>query len=263
MLTRTKQLELPSRGIYYLLKRGSTDIKKLYVGQTMKGIQRLNDHNAKKKWWDVAVLFLSDDAHTFTLDVITGLEKHAIEQAINALGSIVENKIDPKYVIQAHDRPTVDSLYSEIEFMMGSFGYRLSASTRDDSTHQAIENKTKPTPAQTQLAIDEIAVSMTRRGITVAGIYSGSANGTLKLLSGASIDMTAKIDLRDKRTPELRQQLASQGKLKLQSSGLATLLEDITFTSPTAAAQFVFGGSINGRINWKSADGKSLKELFG
>ena len=125
LLARAKQLNLPKRGIYYLVKSGSTDIKKLYVGQTVKGIQRLNDHNQKKKWWDVAVLFLSNDAHTFTLDVVTGLEKHAIEQAIHVLGGIVENKIDPKYVIQAHDKPTVDSLYGEIEFMMKSLGYGL------------------------------------------------------------------------------------------------------------------------------------------
>ena len=47
LLSRAKQLGLPKRGIYYLLKNGSTGIKKAYVGQTVKGIQRLNDHNSK------------------------------------------------------------------------------------------------------------------------------------------------------------------------------------------------------------------------
>ena len=175
LLSRAKQLGLPKRGLYYLLKNGSTGIKKAYVGQTVKGIQRLNDHNSKKSWWDVAVMFLSNDAHTFTLDVVTGLEKHAIERAITALGSIVENKVDPQYIIHAHDRPTVD-----------------------------------------------------------------------------------------KGTPIRRQQLVSQGKLVLQAgSTIATLMDDVPFDSPTAAAQFVYGGSINGRIYFKDANGKSIKDLWG
>ena len=261
LLARAKQLNLPKRGIYYLVKSGSTDIKKLYVGQTVKGIQRLNDHNQKKKWWDVAMLFLSNDAHTFTLDVVTGLEKHAIEQAIHVLGGIVENKIDPKYVIQAHDKPTVDSLYGEIEFMMKSLGYGLDGAAGQGQLIGASTGK-QPT-SSAPVAQVGTAVSMTRRGITVSGIYSGGAKGTLTLLKGATIDMAAAIQAKDKGTPSLRQQLLSQGKLVMQGGNLASLQEDVIFASPTAAAQFVYGGAINGRIYWKDANGQSIKELYG
>jgi len=261
LLARAKQLNLPKRGIYYLVKSGSTDIKKLYVGQTVKGIQRLNDHNQKKKWWDVAVLFLSNDAHTFTLDVVTGLEKHAIEQAIHVLGGIVENKIDPKYVIQAHDKPTVDSLYGEIEFMMKSLGYGLDGAAGQGQSIGASNGK-QPT-SSAPVAQGGTAVSMTRRGITVSGIYSGGAKGTLTLLKGSTIDMAAAIQAKDKGTPALRQQLLSQSKLVMQGGNLASLQEDVVFASPTAAAQFVYGGAINGRIYWKDANGQSIKELYG
>lgn len=261
LLARAKQLGLPKRGIYYLVKSGSTDIKKLYVGQTVKGIQRLNDHNQKKKWWDVAVLFLSNDAHTFTLDVVTGLEKHAIEQATHVLGGIVENKIDPKYVIQAHDKPTVDSLYGEIGFMMKSLGYEL-----DGAANQSLATSTPvATQPTTNASITQggMAVAMTRRGITVSGVYSGGAKGTLTLLKGATVDMAASIQAKDKGTPALRQQLMSQGKLVMQGSGIAILQEDVTLASPTAAAQFVYGGAINGRIYWKDANGQSIKDIWG
>ena len=267
LLSRAKQLGLPKRGIYYLLKNGSTGIKKAYVGQPVKGIQRPNDHNSKKSWWDVAVMFLSNDAHTFTLDVVTGLEKHAIERAITALGSIVENKVDPQYIIQAHDRPTVDSLYGEIEFMMKALGFSLDTTT-GSATAQASKAIGTPikqsSPAQSQLTFGGMAVSMTRRGITVTGNYSGGKKGTLTLHKGSPIDMAAKIHLKDKGTPIRRQQLVSQGKLVLQAgSTIATLMDDVPFDSPTAAAQFVYGGSINGRIYFKDANGKSIKDLWG
>ena len=57
--------------------------------------------------------------------------------------------------------------------------------------------------------------------------------------------------------------LLSQGKLVMQCGNLASLQEDVIFASPTAAAQFVYGGAINGRIYWKDANGQSIKELYG
>ena len=39
------------------------------------------------------------------------------------------------------------------------------------------------------------------------------------------------------------------------------LLEDLLFGSPSGAAAFVCGMNTNGRTEWKTADGVSLKEL--
>ena len=155
----------------------------------------------------MAVLFLSNDAHTFTLDVVTGLEKHAIEQAIHALGGIVENKVDPQYVIQAHDKPTVDSLYGEIEFMMKSHGFGLDGAGAQGPAKVTPAPSAKqpapaqPSPAQPATSQGGMGVTMTRHGITVSGIYSGGKNGTLTLLKGSTIDMAAAPHAKDKGTP--------------------------------------------------------------
>lgn len=269
-LARAKQLGLPSRGIYFLLKMDGTNIKKVYVGQTTQGINRLNDHNAKKKWWDRAVLFLSDDFNNFTLDTVNGLEKYAIEKAMANAPGILENKVAPKYQILTFQKPFIESLYHEVEFMMAALGVELVAPTPTVTSTQIGKKQvvkkvqpqvTQPTPAPAQ---GGMAVTMTRRGISVSGTYSGGAKGTLTLLAGANIDMAAAIHAKDKGTPALRQQLLSQGKLIVQGGGsLAMLGEDVTFASPTAAAQFVYGGAINGRVNWKDASGKSIKDVWG
>ena len=44
------------------------------------------------------------------------------------------------------------------------------------------------------------------------------------------------------------------GKYKLNVS--------VSFTSPSSAAMFVLGGSINGWGEWKNKNGKTLDELF-
>lgn len=126
LLSRAKQIaDLPMRGIYYLINDEDGAISRLYVGQTKQGIARLDDHNAKKDFWNKAILFLSDDIQSFSLDNVSALEKFAIEQATASKRYTVENKVDPRYVIDQYQKPTVEQIYEEIAFVMGTFGYQI------------------------------------------------------------------------------------------------------------------------------------------
>lgn len=53
--------------------------------------------------------------------------------------------------------------------------------------------------------------------------------------------------------------LTSRKKAKIDENGF--LLEDILFRSPSYAATFVIGGHTNGLTDWKTVDGKTLKEM--
>ncbi|RGS52462.1 MULTISPECIES: GIY-YIG nuclease family protein [unclassified Olsenella] len=143
-LSRAHQLDLPSRGVYYLLKVDSVRIERLYVGQTTQGINRLNDHNQKKPWWDRAVLFLSDDSNNFTLDTAIGLEKYAIERTTEAFPDIAENKVAPKYKINKFQRPFIESLFGEIRFMMATFGLPVDGTDAKHIPPQATAAKPEP-----------------------------------------------------------------------------------------------------------------------
>ena len=60
--------------------RDSNNIAQIYIGQTRNGIIRLDDHNRSKDFWNKAIMFLAE-SRTFTLDMISGLEKFAIIKA--------------------------------------------------------------------------------------------------------------------------------------------------------------------------------------
>ena len=51
----------------------------------------------------------------------------------------------------------------------------------------------------------------------------------------------------------------SRRKEKVNKNGI--LQEDVLFKSPSYAAAFVIGGHANGLTEWKTADGKTLKEI--
>lgn len=264
-LARARQLDLPSRGIYYLLRVDGLDVTRLYVGQTTQGVNRLNDHNQKKPWWDRAILFLSDDSNNFTLDTVSGLEKYAIERAMETCPDIDENKVAPKYKITKFQRPFIESLYGEVQFMMASFGLRVTEGTvpaHDASKRVEPLAEELPTLIATPDDSAPISVTMTKRKVTVKGLYD-PATDVLTVLAGARIDLAAAVMPKDRATVSKRNDLMNGGKLTDNDDGTGTLLVDLPLPSPTAAAQFVFGGSINGRKYWKVEDGNSVRDVWG
>ena len=57
-----------------------------------------------------------------------------------------------------------------------------------------------------------------------------------------------------------RRKLIEDGTL-VEDGGNLRFSRDSEFSSPSAAATVVHGGSANGLVAWKSKDGKTLKEI--
>lgn len=58
----------------------------------------------------------------------------------------------------------------------------------------------------------------------------------------------------------LRHRLIEEGALK-EENGLFVFMKDLEFTSPSAAAAVIHGGSANGLTAWKDDNGNTLKEI--
>lgn len=237
LLSRAKQLEdLPARGIYYLINDEAGTISRLYVGQTQQGILRLDDHNAKKDFWNKAILFLSDDTQSFSLDNMSALEKFAIDQATASKRYSVENKVDPRYEINQYQKPTIEQIYEEIAFVMGTFGYQIE--DRDDTL------------------ADFKLFYTSRRGIRARGIYRGDQ---FDVLDGSPVDLKVKPKI--VKHQKLREELLASGDL-VKDGEMGKLLKTVSFPSPSGAADFVLGGSNNGWVEWKDSEKRTLNSLY-
>ena len=58
----------------------------------------------------------------------------------------------------------------------------------------------------------------------------------------------------------LREKLIAEGTL-VQKDGFYRFTKDVEFSSPSAAAAVIEGGSANGLIEWRTEDGRVLKEF--
>lgn len=224
-------------GIYYLINESDdSKIAQIYIGQTRNGIARLDDHNRSKDFWNKAIMFLAE-SKTFTLDMISGLEKFAIQKAQESKRYTVENTVVPKYEIDEYDMASVEEIYDEIQFIMGTQGYKM-----DDA----------------KASLNEADIlHTTRNGIEAFGVYDGEK---FEVLEGSGVSPEIKNSAPD-RVKILRQTAANNGDIQ-QEGKIYRLKKSMSFSSPSYAASFVLGSSANGWIEWKNKDGKTLDELF-
>lgn len=222
-------------GIYYLINENDDNkIAQIYVGQTRNGILRLDDHNRSKDFWNKAIMFLADNK-TFSLDMISGLEKFAIIKAQESKRYKVENTVVPKYEIDEYDMASVEEIYDEIQFIMGTQGYKMDnvkSSTSSNIFHT------------------------TRNGISALGIYDGEK---FQVLEGSQININKPVHLA--RYNKQRAELLASGEIS-QVDGKYFLNITIEFNTPSGASDFVLGGSTNGWVEWKNSEGKTLNEIF-
>lgn len=223
-------------GIYYLINESDDNkIAQIYVGQTRNGIARLDDHNRSKDFWNKAIMFLAE-SKTFTLDMISGLEKFAIMKAQESKRYKVENTVVPKYEIDEYDLASVEEIYDEIQFIMGTQGYKM-----DD----------------TKTSLDEATVlHTTRNGIEAFGIYDGEK---FEVLEGSQVNIDKKVNL--EKYNKQRTELLENGSItKIDGKYILNVI--LTFNTPSGASDFILGGSTNGWTEWKNKDGKTLDELY-
>ena len=222
-------------GVYFLINDEAGALAKLYIGQTRNGISRLDDHNAKKDFWNKAILFLADSDH-FTLNILSGLEKFAIQKALDANRYDVDNKTVPKYKISEYDVPIVEEIYEEIAFIMATLGYRMNALT-----------------AQSNQKI----FATSRRGVVAYGAYSGES---FEVLPESEIDIANPVHIASYNAK--RQAMIEDGSITRKDNGKYYLTKVISFKSPSGASDFVLGGSTNGWKEWKDNEVKTLSDLY-
>ena len=237
LLSEAKKLSGINRpGIYYLISENDDNkIAQIYIGQTRNGVVRLDDHNRSKDFWNKAIMFLADNK-TFSLDMISGLEAYAISKAHEAKRYKVENSVNPKYEIDEYDLPLIEEVYEEIQFIMATQGYKM---------------------ANTKNTLNEAnTLHTTRNGVLAFGVYDAEH---FEVLEGSEIDM--KRQCRSVTMEKQRQTALANGDIVCIDEKYK-LTVSVSFNSPSSAGQFVLGGSINGWVEWKDKDGKTLDELY-
>ena len=234
--------ELESSGVYFLLGvNPDTGVDLAYIGEAEVIRDRLRQHRAKDFWTSV-VAFVSKDEN-LTKAHVRYLENRLLQEA-KAIGRYaLENTNSSNPKLPESDREDMEVYLARIRQMLPVLGSDLLS---------PITGSSKPAHSQPQLICKiKDAVALGRR---TEGGFVVFAKST------AVFAVRPSAENQYPNTIALRQRLIQETTLK-EKDGLYVFTRDVEFSSPSAAAAVVHGGSANGLTAWKDKSGRSLKEL--
>ena len=242
--------DLKQSGVYFLFgvdeESGASVV---YIGQA--GVRkngegvlfRLQEHkrNTEKDYWTEAVV-LTTSNNSFGPTEISWLENRFCALANEAKRYVVKNGNDPNigHVTEEKESELEEFIdYSKI--VMGVVGHQVFESIAEKQSSDANDDR----GAKNQL------LYFTASGTNAKGQV---INEGFVIFAGSKVRLEISKKCRE-YVKSMREKYASE----LDAEGI--LLRDILFSSPSGAASFLVGQSTNGLTTWKTADGKTLKEI--
>ena len=236
--------ELAQTGVYLLLgPRQDGDGDMLYVGEGDPIRPRLERHYAEKDFWTRAIGFTTGSAGQLNKAHAQFLESRLMALARAAKRLPLDNANQPaEPSLSEADRADMEVFLGHMLGMLPVLGVHAF-----EQAPKAPATKSGP------------VLTCKGKGVQATG-YEASQGFVVRAGSQAVADTVPSMALHVRGMYDLRQELISNGVLAMQV-GLYQFTQDYSFSSPSTAAAVVLGRSANGRIEWKSADGRTLKEI--
>lgn len=212
-----------------------------YIGEAEIIRDRLKQHKAKDFWTSV-VVFVSKDEN-LTKAHIRYLENRLLQGAKAVGRYALENSNASNPKLPESDREDMEAYLSRIRQVLPVLGSDLLS---------PFAGSTKPARQQPDLICKIKNAIATGRQTEGGFVVFAKSTAVLSARPSAENQFS--------NTIALRQRLI-QDKTLVEQDGVYVFTKDVEFTSPSAAAAVIHGGSATGLTAWKDKTGKSLKEL--
>lgn len=234
--------ELESSGVYFLLGvNPDTGEYLAYIGEAEVIRDRLKQHKGKD-FWNSVVVFVSKDEN-LTKAHVRFLENRLLQEARAAARYALENANTSNPRLPESDREDMEVYLARIRQVLPVLGSDLLS---------PISGSSKPAHPQPQLFCKIKNAEATGRRTEGGFVVFAESKAVFAVRPSAEAQYP--------NTIALRQRLI-QDQALVERDGLYVFTKDVEFSSPSAAAAVIHGGSANGLIAWKDKSGKSLKEL--
>ncbi|HEY1949537.1 MAG TPA: GIY-YIG nuclease family protein [Bryobacteraceae bacterium] len=233
--------ELDKAGVYILIGRDPhTDQARAYIGEAEIIRERLKQHKTKE-FWVSAIVFVSKDEN-LTKAHVRYLESRLLDEARKVARFALEQNQAGGSRLPESDREDMEVFLSRVRQLLPVLGSDILAPVAQPTAKAppggVLFNRIKGAEARGQ---------RTANGFVV---FKGS---TAVLEQRPSAESYPYVVIQ-------RKQLVADGTL-VEKDGFFVFTRDSEFSSPSAAAAVIHGGSANGLIAWKTEDGESLKQL--
>lgn len=247
--------DLKQSGVYFLFGKNDDDEDEVYIGQA--GIRkngegvlfRVAEHLKDDTYFSDAVM-LTTQNNSFGPTEISYLENKFTNMALETDRYKVRNNNDPNLGNVTEEKESeLEDFIEYSKMVLGVLGYKvfvpiIDAKLRDTSEEKTFEKQLDLFLSRKSRESNRRIEARCKRTDEGFVVLKGSM---IELIDSPAIPRSIK-ELRDtcKRNNEI-----IDGRL----------CKNYLFNSPSYAATFVLGVSVNGRTAWKTEDGRTLKAL--
>lgn len=226
-------------GIYFLFGKDESNRDTVYIGEAEKVSDRLKQHLNDTNYWNDCIAVISKDdllnkAH------VKFLENKFYNLAVNSGRVVIINSTIPTLSsVSEYDEAMLEEFIDNAKLLVNTLGYKafepISQPSKNSSNHI------------------ELFYIKAARGADAIG-YIVSDGFVVKKDSVIAASTTPSMSESLKR---LRANLLADGTIDSTN----TFSKDYIFTSPSLAAAIVMGRNANGRIEWKTNEGITIKQI--
>lgn len=233
---KTRQ-EIEQPGFYLLFgvdEESNDDL--VYIGESETFYSRVVNHDEKKEFWDVAVIFTGGLNKAF----VKYLEYKATALARLAARMQVQNKTEPpENTLSDFDKVIAENYFENVQFILGALGYEVFETVAESVADAKIYYlKADGADAKAQLLAD----------------------GSLNVLKG-SIARIRETESFGGLSQVTRRKFVEDGTYISKDDGISYILtKDVLIKTPSNAASTITGRPINGWTSWKDDGGNTLDE---
>jgi len=230
--------EIARAGVYVLVgHEGDSPLPRIYVGEGDPIRPRLDQHAKTKDFWTHVVLFTSKD-QTLNKAHVQYLEARLVALATTAKRSVLDNGNAPQLPsLSESDVAEVEGFLDDMLLCLPILGYSY------------FESPPSVLPEGQELHLKV-------KGLTAIG-YEASQGFVVRKGSQAAKSESAAIHA---YMTQIRAELIRQGVLH-DVGPVYEFTQDYTFGSPSTASGVILGRTSNGRVEWKTAEGRTLKSI--
>lgn len=245
-IARNELLEFSKRddskniGVYFLLGKDEDNIETVYIGETENMFNRLKQHLTDSEYWSDCIAVISKDNLLLNRAHVKYLENKFFSLAKESGRASVINKNTPMCSsVSECDEAMLQEFISYTKLLVNVLGYKIFDSVEESSVKQK----------NNQLYFYIKAA----RGADAKGVVVADGFAVLKGSKIASITVPSMAS----SLVQLRNSLIEKGIVDANCQ----FVRDHVFSSPSLAAAVVMGRNANGRTEWRTENGKSLKNI--
>lgn len=249
--------ELKYSGIYFLF--GENEVYIGQAGNRKNGngiLDRIFEHkrNAKKNYWNEAVIFTTSNNYLGSTE-ISFLENKFCNLAIDAKRYEVKNSNEPSPSNITEEKEIELEEFAEyVQIILEVLGYKVFQPAQEI---KSIE-KFQPSPIPQTKQTDESPIFyLSRKGNPKFAMCQIISNKYVVLKKSR---ISPKLSTKDISKPVIDARTYAKENSKIDDKNF--LLEDFTFDSPTAAAEFITGVSTNGKKAWKTENDMPMSDFL-